>query len=90
MIQESLFADPPKQSAPDKHRTKSGSLRASTLKAIEWYAIHHGLKAKGAGAYPTFYFSTRDGGEVALPVAVIVDAYKEFRRTTYGRAAKAA
>lgn len=75
----------PGEDKPDKLRTKTGD-----LKAIQWFCIEHQLKSHAIGAYPSFYFTDREGQEVRYNVRDIVAEYREFKGRTYGKRQQAA
>lgn len=66
-------------------RTKSGELSASTLKAIHWYSIEHGLKPDASSALPTLRFTDLAGQPQAVDIADVMAAYEAFRQEKHGR-----
>ncbi|QEX10925.1 hypothetical protein F6X56_14980 [Rhodococcus erythropolis] len=66
-------------------KTQAGAIRASDLKAIQWFTIKHGVKPSAISAYPNFSFVHRDGSTSTVHLGDILDEYDEFKRTTHGK-----
>ncbi|MGW5074026.1 hypothetical protein [Rhodococcus sp. NPDC004095] len=84
-MQESLFTAAPQPEKRPIPRTKAGEVKASDLKAIQWYKLQHGLKLVAPAAFPTYRFKTSDGEELEVHLSDIQDEYREFRQSTYGK-----
>ena len=50
------------------------------MKAISWYVHEHELKLTSTGAYPIYYFGTKDGQEQGVGIEEIVSDYETHRR----------
>lgn len=66
-------------------RTKAGDIPAADLKAIRWYTDEHGFKPAASSTYPQMRFTARDGTEVTIHLADILDAHDEFKKNTRGK-----
>lgn len=64
---------------------KDGSVKATDLKAIQWYIVHHGLKLLAPSVFPTYCFRNEAGEEVKVHLADIQDEYRDFKKSTHGK-----
>lgn len=66
-------------------RTKAGALTSSTLKAVQWYCIEHGLKPDASSALPLLRFTDAAGNHHEADIADVVAAYEAFKQEKHGR-----
>lgn len=66
-------------------RTKAGALSASTLKAVQWYSIEHGLKPDASSALPLLRFTDAAGNHHEADIADVVTAYADFKKENHGK-----
>lgn len=89
-LQLGLQIESESQSNRQPKRTKSGDLRATDLKAIQWYTINNGYKPAATSAVPHIHFTTQSGEDVTVHLGDILDEYDEFKRATHGKRQAAA
>lgn len=81
-----LFSDGSEGRQPNpKIRTEAGQLSASTLKAIGWFSIEHGLKPSASSALPIVKFTDKAGEEYEADIAEVLEAYATFKKENHGK-----